>query len=251
MRNQRIRQWESENLFLPPQILDREPEPLAPDTEFLFNNQVVAGANTVVLPKICVRSGKAADLQRFTSRLTFTPRWYANLRLTMVALSLMGFLPILVNAESLGRLLRNGDLLLLIVTATACIGLAATVALVFGTFFMRHSMEVTWWTEKRFVVSRKRRLLKLVAVAILLIAITALIQKFPAPVDTFGILSGIIAILTLLALSSENRPLRIVGQQDRLFLISGFSSEFLQELRRMVEHYNKHSHSDRNSLHVG
>ena len=70
---------------------------LAPDMEFLFNDKVVAGAGTIVLPRVCVVSGSTDSLLARESRLWWCTRWITFTRGIMIFAALFFGFPMVMN----------------------------------------------------------------------------------------------------------------------------------------------------------
>jgi len=70
---------------------------LAPDTEFLFNDKVVAGTGTIVLPRVCVVTGSTDSLIARDSRVWWCPRWIMFTRNAMIFAALFFGIPTLMN----------------------------------------------------------------------------------------------------------------------------------------------------------
>ena len=70
---------------------------LGPDTEFLFNDKVVAGAGTIVLPQVCVVTGSTDSLLPRESRLWWCTRWITFPRSIMIFAALFFGIPMVMN----------------------------------------------------------------------------------------------------------------------------------------------------------
>ena len=61
------------NPYAPPTEVAAPPWSLPPDTEFLFNDEIIAAAGTLSLPKVCVLTGRRTLLLEKTTTLRVAP----------------------------------------------------------------------------------------------------------------------------------------------------------------------------------
>ena len=209
---------------------------LAPDTEFLFNDKVVAGAGTIVLPRVCVVTGSKDFLLARNSRLWWCARWIRITRDAMIFAALFFGIPMLMNLPpgvmSLSAPTNIAAWSQLIVGAGLILG---AIALVTANYVLRSSIQVQWFISRR-VANRS-----------FYFALSWLVLSIGVPICVmFGVRSlgleilvapSIWVFVTVTQLIRGKRILYVADQEDGLFLIGGLSDKFLLETKRMADEY--------------
>ncbi len=220
------------NPYAPPAV-DLSPVSLADDTEFLFNDKVVAGVGRISLPDICVVTGERDNLIRRNTTLRWSGRWLTIPRSILIGLAII----------SLAQLIPIGPAppggrgvfyrLPVIVGTGSVIGVACCSVL--GRL-LGQTITVAWSISGR--VMRKVRWIWIAGVAAIpgIIILTELLlplgqeyRVFYAPMAVF------VGVNTLsFASAAGYRPLKIMGKYDGLFLIGGFREPFLKEVQMLA-----------------
>ncbi len=218
---------------------------LAPDTEFLFNDQVVAGIGTIDLPRICIVDGSRDNLTARESRLWWCSRWITATRSLLMVPSVLMIIGILLNLlNGIPTPLRGGQFSInneaVIFMGIASLLIALTGMFVIWERISRRSVLLRWHISA--TVIRRNRKRRIFGISILLMGIGALwiIPIFSAagpldglPVLGWAIVAGIISVFLL-----KGQPgLYCVGKHDGLFLIAGFSPKFMDSAKQMVADY--------------
>ena len=222
----------SANPYAPPAI-DRSPVSLAEDTEFLFNDKVVAGVGRISLPDICVVTGERDNLIRRETTLRWCSRWLTvprNILIGLAIISLVQLIPI-GPAPPGGRGVFYR--LPVIMGAGSIIGVACCSVLV---RLLGQTITVAWSVSGRVV--RKVRWIWIAGVSaipsIIILAdlLVSLRQNYWVFYATIAAFVG--GNTLSFASAAGYRPLRILGEQDGLFLIGGFRVPFLKEVQRLA-----------------
>lgn len=123
---------------------------LADDTAFLFNDRVVAGGGTIVLPKVCVVIGSTDLLLARESRLWWCNRWLTNSRDVMLLATMYIGIPMLMNLPPMTPGLRGSLEISALLQLTSGSGaILGAVALVIATLNSRTSIQVRWHISRR------------------------------------------------------------------------------------------------------
>ena len=217
---------------------------LAPDTEFLFNDKVVAGAGTIVLPRICVVTGSTDSLLARESRLWWCPRWIMFTRNAMIFAALFVGIPMLMNlppgAMGLWASTNIGAWLQLIGGIGTILG---AVALVAATYVLRSSIQVRWFISRRvanrsFYVSISNLVLSIgVTIGVMALGEGGLMLWVRNAGSGMLVVPAIWVIGSVVQLIRGKRVLYVADQEDGLFLIGGLSDKFLTETKRMADEY--------------
>ena len=211
------------------------PPSLAADTEFLFNDQCIAGIGRVVLPKICVVTGEAEDLVPRVSRLGWCSRWIVLPRNLLMFFSVSTAIPALVEFSSARAPGPNAFPALISPLLAMAVVIVAFVML-FLSLYVRKAVEVHWYVSQRAVRQYRRwcvvgGLLCLGGAAAVVTATQAGglgLMVVPAAIG------GIIAFVMLRGV----RSLFAVGEHEGLVLIGGFSESFLKQVQQLVARYD-------------
>ncbi len=209
---------------------------LAPDTEFLFNDKVVAGTGTIVLPRFCVVSGSTDSLLARESRLWWCTRWIMITRNAMIFAALFGGIPMLMNLPPGAKGLSSSTNLAawsqLMIGAGLILG---AIALITANYVVRSSIQVRWFISQR-VADRS----VYVSIVNLILSMGFTVgAMFWARSVGFGILviPAIWVFRSVAQLIRGKRVLYVADQKDGLFLIGGLSDKFLMETKRMADEY--------------
>jgi hypothetical protein len=217
---------------------------LAPDTEFLFNDKVVAGAGTIVLPRVCVVSGSTDSLLARESRLWWCTRWIMITRNAMIFAALFGGIPMLMNLPPWAKGVPSSANIAawsqLVIGAGLILG---AIALIAASYVLRTSIQVRWFISQR--VANRSFYVSIVNL-VLSIGVTIGVMAFGEGglmlwVRNAG--SGMLAAPAIWVFGSVaqlirgKRILYVVDQQDGLFLIGGLSDKFMAEIKRMSDEY--------------
>ncbi len=215
---------------------------LAPDTEFLFNDKVVAGAGTIVLPRVCVVTGATDSLLARESRLWWCTRWITLTRNAMIFAALFLGIPMLMNLPpgvmELAASTNIGAWLQLIGGIGIILG---AIALVAATYLLRSSIQVRWFISRRvanrsFYFANFRLVLSIgVTIGAMFGVRNVGLEILVAP--TFWVVTSVAQLIR------GKRVLYVADQEDGLFLISGLSDKFLKETKRMADEYTARTES--------
>lgn len=215
--------------------VDMSPVSLAEDTEFLFNDKVIAGIGKISLPNVCVVSGDRTNLVRRKTCFRWCSRWLTipgNILIGLVIVSVFQLLPIGPQPPGGG-----GWKLFYLLPALMGAGSAVGVACfsVLGRL-LGQPITVEWSISAG--VLRKIRRIWIVGTFIILgdFILTAI---FAPPRQNYWGLSLLFAMAigsTMLSFASAAgyRPLRILGRHEGLLLIGGFREPFLVEVQRLA-----------------
>ena len=209
---------------------------LAPDTEFLFNDKVVAGAGTIVLPRVCIVTGSMESLLARESRLWWCTRWIMITRNAMIFAALFFGIPMLMNLPPGARRLSastNIEAWLQLISGIALI--LGAIALVTANYVLRSSIHVRWFISQRVAY---RSFYFTISSLVLSIGVTLGVM-FGVRNVGLGILvaPSIWVFASVAQLIQGKRILYVADQQDGLFLIGGLSDRFLTETKRMADEY--------------
>jgi hypothetical protein len=216
--------------------VDLSPVSLADDTEFLFNDKVVAGIGTISLPSICVISGETSNLVRRETRFQWSSRWLRVSRDILAGLTVVFFIQLLrrssgpAPAGAMTGVIEMIPYLIGTLAAFAAIGFAIAVRL------LRETVIVQWSISQRILrkVTFSWRIGSLsvvfgVLTTGVLVALGRREGNFWLPIVLFF---GGIALS--ISNSSGLRPLSVLGRHNGLFLIGGFREPFLKEVQRLA-----------------
>ena len=217
---------------------------LAPDTEFLFNDQVVAGAGTIVLPRVCVVTGSTESLLARESRLWWCTRWIMLTRNALIFAAVFGGIPMLMNlppgAMGVSSSTNIAAWSQLVIGAGLILG---AIALVAANYVLRSSIQVRWFISRRVA---NRTYYVSISNLVLSIGVTIGVMVFGegglmlwVRNAGFGILvvPAIWVFGSVAQLIQGQRILYVANQKDGLFLIGGLSDKFLKEIKRMADEY--------------
>jgi hypothetical protein len=223
------------NPYQAPAAVTDEPA-LAPDTEFLFNDKVVAGVGRIVLPWICVVTGAADALVARESRLWWCSRWITNC--SAIAAMAAGFvgIPMLTHLPTAAKGFPpwTGIVALLQLTFGAALCVAA-VGFVAATFICRSAVDVRWFVSEKIAKSSFNR--KLTNLLLALAAAIACWILVGSRWRGATLMATLWTVASIIYLVRGKRMLIVVGTLDGLFLIGGVSEAFLAETRCLVAAY--------------
>ena len=217
--------------------VDMSPVSLAEDTEFLFNDKVVAGIGKISLPEICVVTGTRELLFRRTSKFRWCSRWITVSRNILVLLSFV----VLISSQvgGIGPPLKAGTgieaVFITIKYAVAWTIVVGTGAFVVLSLLMRETITVEWSISLSAV--RKYRRIWTVGIlsAIGLMAASefaVFLLNFPRFL-TMTLVGTSIAVASTSAKLAGQDPLAVLGRHNGLFLIGGFREPFLNEVQKL------------------
>lgn len=217
---------------------DLSPASLAEDTEFLFNDKVVAGIGRISLPDICVVTGDRESLFRRTSTFRWCSRWITVTRNILVLLSFV----VLISSQvgGIGTPVKAGrgieavfTTIKYVVAWTIVVGAGAFVIL---SLYLRETISVEWSISVS-AVRKYRRIWTLgILSAIGLMAASELavfLLNFPQFL-TMSLVGTCIALTSGFAKLAGQDPLAVLGRHNGLFLIGGFRDPFLKEIKRLT-----------------
>ncbi|MEJ7590374.1 MAG: hypothetical protein WKF77_02420 [Planctomycetaceae bacterium] len=223
---------------------------LAPDTEFLFNDKVVAGAGTIVLPRVCVVTGATDSLLARESRLWWCTLWITLTRNAMIFAALFLGIPMLMNlppgAMGLAASTNIGAWLQLIGGIGMILG---AIALVAATYVLRSSIQVRWFisrpvANRSFYVSIVNLLLSIgVTMGVMAFGEGGFMLWVRNAGSGMLVVPAIWVIGSVAQLIRGKRILYVADQEDGLFLIGGLSDKFLTETKRMADEYTARTES--------
>ncbi len=219
--------------------VDLAPVSLAEDTEFLFNDKVVAGIGRISLPDVCVVTGERESLIRRTSTFRWCSRWITVSRNILLLLSAVVLLnSLLVGGIGPPVIAGNGigAFFTIIRYAIAWSIIAGAVVFVVLGLLLRETMTVDWSISLSAV--RKYRRIWGVGVlsAVGLMAASELavsLLNFPRFL-TMTLVGTCIALTSGFAKLAGQDPLAVLGRHNGLFLIGGFREPFLKEIERLA-----------------
>ena len=223
------------NPYQPPAATSDEAA-LAPDTEFLFNDKVVAGTGRIVLPRICIATGATESLVEQEKQLSWCSRWITNGQTLMFFATMFVALPMLTNlpptTPGFSTWSAFEAFLQLTVGGTIIVALITFIA---ASYVCNKSIHVHWYVSER-VVRRKYVQLAVCLAIPMMIPIGILLSGH------WGMSGLVIIVLVGLIVGIKtmtNRPTTpvVVGILDGLFLIGGLSDKFLAETQRLVDAY--------------
>lgn len=209
---------------------------LAPDTEFLFNDKVVAGAGRIVLPRVCVVTGATDSLVARESRLWWCSRWITFTRGVMIIAALLFGIPMVMHLPPGAVGLSASPAILPSLQLIAGAGLIlGSIALVTANYVMRSSIQVHWFISRRVAT----RSFYFAILRLVLGSGCTIVMIFRGGNAGFGILvvPAILVLESVVRLIRGKRVLYVADQQDGLFLIGGLSDKFLTETKRMADEY--------------
>ena len=211
------------------------PPSLAADTEFLFNDQCVAGIGRVVLPKICVVTGETENLVPRVSRLGWCSRWILMPRNLLMFFAFFTAIPTLVEYFSSPAVGANGFVSIIPALMALAVMLAAIVMLVLS-LYVRKLIEVHWYVSQNAVRQFRRRC---IASGLLCVggAAASVITTESAGLALLVIPAAIGGVIGLIIMRGV-RSLSVVGEHEGLLLIGGFSEAFLKQVQSLVAQYD-------------
>lgn len=217
---------------------DLSPVSLAEDTEFLFNDKVVAGIGKISLPDICVVTGDHESLIRRTSTFHWCSRWITVSRNILVLLSFVVLISLRVGGIVPPVTGKAGIEFIFTAIKYAVAGIVAfgAGAFVFLSVLMREKITVEWSISLSAV--RKYRGIWTVGIlsAIGLMAVSEFAVfslNFPR-FWTMTLVGTCIAVASMYAKLAGQDPLAVLGRHNGLFLIGGFREPFLKEVQRLA-----------------
>ena len=209
---------------------------LGPDTEFLFNDKVVAGAGTIVLPQVCVVTGSTDSLLPRESRLWWCTRWITFPRSIMIFAALFFGIPMVMNLPPGVLGLSASPTIWASLQLIAGAGLIlGAIALVTANYVLRSPIRVRWFISRRLA---NRSFYFWLANLVLSMGVTvgATFAVRNAGLGIF-VTPSIWVFASVVRLIQGKRILYVADQQDGLFLIGGLSDKFLTETKRMADEY--------------
>lgn len=227
----------SANPYDAPEV-DMSPVSLAEDTEFLFNDKVVAGIGQISLPEICVVTGVRESLIRRTSTFRWCSRWITVSRNILVLLSIV----VLISSQvgGIGPPVNAGTgigaLFITLKYAVAWTILAGAGAFVILSLYLRETITVEWSISLSAVRKYRRIWTVGIVSAIGLMAASELgvfSLNFPHFL-TMTLAGTCISFASMYAKFAGQDPLAVLGRYDGLFLIGGFREPFLKEVQRLA-----------------
>ncbi|MCX7400660.1 MAG: hypothetical protein NT138_23540 [Planctomycetales bacterium] len=218
--------------------VDVSPVSLADDTEFLFNDKVIAGNGKISLPEICVVTGTRESLFRRTSTFRWCSRWITVSRNILVLLSFV----VLISSQvgGIGPPVKAGTGIEAVFTtikyAVASTIVVGTGAFVILSLLMRETITVEW-SISRASVQRYRRIWAagiLTAIGLMAASEFAVFSlNFPRFL-TMALVGTCIAVASMYAKLAGQDPLAVLGRFNGLFLIGGFREPFLTEVQTLA-----------------
>ena len=216
--------------------VDLSPVLLAEDTEFLFNDKVVAGIGKISLPRICVITGERTDLTERSTPFYWCSRWFTVPRNVLIGLAIIS----LIQPMQWGPKTVPGAgavsyfyAIPVILGAGSVIG---AVGLTIAGRLSRHTIDVDWFVADR--IFRRVRLIWMAGTALILAGIL-LSSSMAAAGGLFGgfslaMLLGVGGFTHVFANAWGYQPLQLMGRHNGLFLIGGFREPFLKEVQRLA-----------------
>lgn len=225
----------SANPYDPPAV-DLSPVSLEEDTEFLFNDKVVAGIRKISLPNICVVTGTRESLFRRTSHFRWCSRWLTVSRNILVLLSFV----VLISSQvgGIGPPVNTGIGVLFTTIKYAVAGtiIAGAGTFVVLSFLFRETITVEWSISLSAVLKYRRIWTVGILSAIGLMAASEFAVfslNFPRFL-TMTLVGVCIAVASMYAKLAGQDPLAVLGRHNGLFLIGGFGGPFLVEVQKLA-----------------
>lgn len=211
------------NPYAPPTEVTEPPWSLPPDTEFLFNDDVIAAVGTLTLPKVCVLTGRKTLLIERTTTLRAAPFWHV-------------MLAVIVNCGLIACLVRFLWAFGLQPNAVTPWNVAVVLAVSCSigiVLFQRRRLQLTWYIADTefWPIERKEGLSKLITIGLAILAsIGWLMGIFPLGFEIIVVIG-----ISLISWIRGIQVLTSSGCYNGLVLVTGFKPPFINELRRMIE----------------
>lgn len=215
--------------------LDLSPVSLAEETEFLFNDKVVAGIGQIALPEICVVTGTRESLIRRTSQFRWCSRWITVSRNILVLLSVVVLFSSQVGGIGPPVKTGIGALFIIIKYAAAWTIIAGAGVFVVLSFLLQETITVEW-SISRSVLQKRRRIwtVGILSALALMAAAEFAVSSLNFPRFLAMSLVGVCITLTsAFAKLAGQDPLAVLGRYNGLFLIGGFREPFLKEVQKL------------------
>lgn len=211
---------------------------LAPDTAFLFNDKVVAGTGTIVLPRVCVVTGSTDSLLARESSLSWCPRWITVFRTVLIFASLFVGMPMLMNRPPIAPGLRTAaEIAALLQLAIGAGMILGAVILVIASYVVRTQIQVHWFISRR----AEARALYFVWFFVVIVIVASIAMMRWGSIPGSGITLILVPIVALIAFIRQwvrGTPVLFVADKvDGLFLIGGLSEKFLAKTQLMADRY--------------
>ena len=210
---------------------------LAPDTEFLFNDKVVAGTDRIVLPRICIATGATKLLVEQEKLLSWCSRWITTGRSISILATMFCAIPMLTHLPPTPAGISSWSEVEAMLQMTVSAGIIiALIAFIAASYVFNKSIHVRWYVSERVV--RRHVIQRAVGMLVPIVVAMAIL------VSGHWAMSGlVIMILVGLGFAMRTSLIRpttpvVVGTLDGLFLIGGLSKEFLAETQRLVDAYD-------------
>ena len=125
---------------------------LAPDTDFLFNDKVVAGTSRILLPRICIATGATEFLVEQESQLSWCSRWIKTCQRLAVFATMFIAIPMFTHlpATKPGFSTWSEFEAFLQISCAAAI-VIALIAFSAALYVFNESIHIRWYISQRVV----------------------------------------------------------------------------------------------------
>jgi hypothetical protein len=217
------------NPYAPPTEVTEPPWSLPPDTEFLFNDEVIAAVGTLTLPKVCVLTGRKTLLIQRTTTLRAAPFWHV-MSAVIVSFGLIAFFAGFLWAFDLQPNAVAPWNVSVVLAVSCSIGIV---------LFRRRRLQLTWYiADSQFwPLERREAISKLVSAGLAIFAFIGwLIGIVPLSFEIILVIG-----ISLIPWMRGTQVLTSSGCYNGLVLVTGFKPPFINELRRMIEAHEEKS----------
>lgn len=230
------------NPFQAPEADTKNPG-LAPDIEFLVSDECILCGDEIILPAVCIQTGRKTDLVKKSATLKWGPPLVTKLFVIMLL-----FVCPIVSVNALGamryysRLMTSGTSWTDILLGSAMFGaIGITAFLLFLTIRLKRNVQLTWFIQQQTLTALQKKVARrrilgglslLVGIFIILVAVYV-----TAEVGGFAFVPLLFAAL-FFATSREKIDPVFAGRHEGLNILSGLSPEFLKEIQEIIDRHN-------------
>lgn len=215
------------NPYAPPSEVTEPPWSLAPDTEFLFNDELIAAVGTLTLPKVCVLTGVRTGLVERTSTLHATPQWLKAVPAIVLALLIPGIMFFVMNVARVPPPSAGAWNFVMAIVLIAAFAIP---------FLRRRTLKLRWYLAQSEIdrLKREQKQWSLVLAAVgLFVIVLAIANRSSIPA-----MLTIVLVTLVLILRVHLAPLLVsTGCYRDLVVVKGFRWPFIHQLRTMIERF--------------
>ena len=196
-----------------------------------MSSECVLCGDTVILPAVCIQTGRTADLVRQSTILKWRPRWLGRLWLLLLLLLLVLFLTgPLMDVPQLGWMPLMAAIAMLVSTALFW------WLSVPGT----RRLDVTWYVAQKVEQKRLRQSRRWRIGAAVMGAALVFLLLVAAWVSSDFLIFAIwptVFIITFLQWARHRIHPEFSGRHEGLNILTGLSSLFLQQVQAMIDRH--------------